>query len=265
MNYLKYLILFIFSLVTLGSYADIPRINRRHEKDHREIKTPLSPEYLNAIGSLGYVDEHEKLRSKRYKNIECGANLISTEKGVDSDVIITAEHCIFDTINTYTWTSYNNENEKIFRKGKLFYKNKKADIAFIELTQKVKYKDIKPLIIQDNIDIQSDNFLVGGYSMDYLGNYGKELTYDSPKYVKLGNKNGFGEVGSLTYQGDSGGAVIYNDEESDTQYIVGVMSYIQNNANAFKNEVNKFGNISGHFVDLINYKPFFNFIKEALF
>ena len=94
-------------------------------------------------------------------------------------------------------------------------------------------------------------FFYAGYSMDYLGNYGKELTYDNPKYVKLGNKNGFGEVGSLTYQGDSGGAVIYNDEESDTQYIVGVMSYIQNNANAFKNEVNKFGNISGHFVDLL--------------
>lgn len=265
MNYFKYIILSIFSFVTLGTYADIPRINRRHENDHREIKNELSPEYLNAIGSLGYMDEHEKYRSKKYKNIECGANLIATEKGIGSDVIITAEHCIFDTINTYTWTSFNNKNEKIFRTGKLFYKNKKADIAFIKLSRVVDYKDIKPLIIKDNINFENDNFLVGGYSMDFLGNYGKKLTYDSPEYVKLGSKNGFGEVGSITYQGDSGGAVIYNDEKSDTQYIVGVMSYINNNANAFKNEVNKFGNISGHFVDFINYKPFFSFIKEAIF
>lgn len=271
-QYIKYFCLFLFSFSTLGLYSEIPRINRRHDNDDREVKNNLTPNYLNAVGSLGYVNKHERLRSNKYQNIECGANLIALETNVDSNLIITAEHCIEDHIKKYTWSSFDSNNNKIFSEGNVIYKNKEADIAIIKLKKYIPHSKIKPLLLPNNnityIE-KNTNYSVAGYSIDSLGNYGKNLTYDeSPEFIKISNEKGFGEVGSITYQGDSGGAVVYS-EDGDNHYLVGIMSYIEKNKNAFTNEVGRFGNLSGHFVDLVNYEAIYgsllSFIKNKAF
>ena len=268
-QYIKYFCLFLFSFSTLGLYAEVPRINRRHEHDDREVKNDLTPDYLNAVGSLGLINKHERLRAKKYRNIECGANLIALDKNQDSNLVITAEHCIDPKFKEYSWTSFDNNNKKVFREGKLIYKNEETDIAIIKLKKQVSQEQIKPFVLSNNkIHNSEGNYVVAGFSVDSLGNYGKNLTYDeNPDYIKL-SENGFGEIGTITYQGDSGGAVVYNDPVDDTHYLVGVMSYIEKNKDIFINEVGKFGNVSGHFVDLVNYESIYNslllFIKNKV-
>lgn len=250
-KYIQYFLILILSSVTFNLFTETIRLNRRHEFDDREVKNDLTPKYLNAIGSLGYIDKNKRIKSR--KNIECGGNLIALEKNIDSNLIITAEHCISHSINTYSWTSYNNKNEKVFRKGKLVLTDKKNDIAIIKLTKSISFKEIEPLILAKDINIENENFTVAGYSVDSLGNYGKNLTYDiKPDYVKIFKNRGIGEVGSITYQGDSGGAIIYNSIKDNTHYLIGIMSFIEKNKNIFKNEVGILGNLSGYFVDLIN-------------
>jgi glutamine cyclotransferase len=84
------------------------------------------------------------------------------------------------------------------------------------LTKAVRYEEIKPLLINEDTfkmeNFKKDNYIVGGFSVDYLGDYGKKLTYeDHISYIKTEDKKG--EVGALTYQGDSGGAIIYKGKE----------------------------------------------------
>lgn len=262
-NKLKIFVVLFISTITLSLSADLFRTNRRnerHELDDREVKNENSPDYLNAIGSLGYVNDKYKVKSRKFQNIECGASLVSIEKNKDSNLIITASHCVLDNIKKYTWTTYDSKNEKVFRKGKLLFNDTDNDIALIKLTRRVSYKQISPLIISNDYkSLEEGHFAVAGFSVDSLGEYGKYLTYDeTPNFITLGNeKKKNGEIGSITYQGDSGGAIIYNDKENNTQYLVGIMSFIAKNKTLFENEIGKFGNISGYFVDLINYESIY--------
>lgn len=263
MKYLKFFLYAFFIFLQTNLNADISYIDKLHELDHRKVKNKSSPMFLDSVGSLGYINS--QISKLKNINIECSGILVSSQKNNNGNKILTSEHCLSDEhIETYTWLSQT-KNKRIFRKGKVIYRDKVNDLAIIKLKKSINYNDIKPLIFKPNIKIKRKNYLVAGYSIDFLGNYGKLLTYDKPDYVHWGIESGIGKIGSITYQGDSGGAVIFNDTETNTQYIVWLISFIRKTNTVFLNEKNKYGNISGYFTDLINYQPSIQSLKDYFY
>lgn len=270
MDILKYIAICITLLSSnIDSHASNAKSNAstiefQHDSDKRKIKSESSPLSLNAVGKL----THKRKRDKRNKvKLNCTASLIAPVTEMGSDIILTAKHCVSDDIITYKWIT-NNKDGKIERIAKVIYEDKENDWALLRLKEAVLYKDISPLLI-DNSTFDNKNFknedpndyIVAGFSVDWLGDYGKTLTYeDSPSYIDFSdNKNdGIGDVGAITHQGDSGGAIIY--ENDSVNYLVGIMSYIDSDKTLFKSANGTFGNLSGHFISLIKYESFYSVI-----
>ena len=222
-----------------------PVIRLRHREDTRKNLNKESPSLLNAVGKLSYKRSKRNMEAIAKKiSLNCTANLIAPIKGLGSDIILTAKHCLFKEIKRYTWVSQDKNNNKIKREGKVIYSDDNLDWAMIKLTKAVEYKDINPLIVNDEMfekenfkKLEKENYLVAGFSIDWLGDYGKKLTYeDKPNFIEIKeNKLHEGKIGAITYQGDSGGAIIYKNEKNEG-YLVGIMSYIRGDKNLFKNE-----------------------------
>jgi hypothetical protein len=253
---------------------EVRLVEFQHKLDTRKIKSKSSPELLNAVGKLGY--RRSKINSgskiKRNLKLDCTANLISQNDKKDSNIILTAKHCLFEGIRQYTWTSSTNSGEKITRRAKVVYQDKEEDWAILKLTKKIDYKDVNPLIVDKekfkNANFEKEQasaFTVAGFSVDWLGSYGKHLTYEeNPSFLCIGDgKNRMGEIGSITYQGDSGGAIIYEDD-NESKYLVGIMSHIKNNDSLFKSAKGSLGNISGYFISFVDYDMFFSVLRKYI-
>jgi hypothetical protein len=73
-----------------------------------------------------------------------------------------------------------------------------------------------------------------------------------------------GEIGAVTHQGDSGGAIMYKDED-DINYLVGVTSYIEKDDNTFIGSKGSIGSTTGHFVNFVNYDDFFSVFNKYFY
>jgi hypothetical protein len=154
----------------------------------------------------------------------------------------------------------------------LVHKEKSSDWAILKLTKSISYSEIKPLIT--NMEMgknklkksESESFTVAGFSVDWLGNYGKDLTYEeNPLFVFTEDGDGHsGQIGAVTYQGDSGGAVIYEDENKSI-YLIGIMSHIVKNKDLFKSSKGSFGNLTGHFISFVGYDKFFSILNKHFY
>jgi hypothetical protein len=270
-----------FLLMSQKSYAEYYNLKKetklvefQHEKDTRKVKSESSPKSLNAVGKLGFKKylSRNKFKNKGMK-LNCTANLIAPEGNIGSNLILTARHCLSDEITIYTWTSMDNNGNEVVRNAKLAHKEKSSDWAILKLSKSISHSKIKPLIAK-NINFKEDNFkksesesfTVAGFSMDWLGNYGKKLTYEeNPVFVCTADgERHSGQIGAVTYQGDSGGAVIYEDENKSS-YLVGIMSHIVKNKELFKSSKGSFGNITGHFVSFIGYETFFSILNKHFY
>jgi hypothetical protein len=135
---------------------------------------------------------------------------------------------------------------------------KKLDISILRLRKTVKNEDIKPIYYDKNFtDLyqlgKQNNYFVAGYSMDALGDYGNLLTFSKiNENIKFFKNKEYGKFQSITYEGNSGGALIY--DINNRQYIVGVVSFIKKDKYIFSNDKGFLGNINGYFTNLIKTK-----------
>jgi hypothetical protein len=279
LNYFNvfFVIFFIVNIFVPKVFAstvkdNAPVVRLRHREDTRKTLNKLSPKILNAVGKLSYKKFKKNQRIKNLK-LNCTANLISPISGEGSDIVLTAKHCLYDSVRTYSWRSQNDKNELIERTAKVIYEDKDMDWAILKLKSKINHKEIKPLIINKKAfnnkkfkNKEKEDYMVAGFSVDWLGNYGKKLTYeDKPNFIKINeSKAHISSIGAVTYQGDSGGAIIFKGEENEG-YLVGIMSYISGDKNLFKNEKGMFGNLKGNFLDFVNYDSFFSVIKSVFY
>lgn len=264
-KYIKFFLFFfaIFSNFSHGSTLSIKKnaeiIKTRHRLDKRKVKNSSYSSSLDAVGKLTHYGRKRGSKTK----IDCSASLIAPDFEMGSDIVITANHCLSEDVISYKWLSKTQQG-KIERVGKVIYQDKENDWALINLNNPIDHNEIKPLIINyENInELTTEKITVAGFSMDWLGDYGKKLTYeDNPKYIKLSKTNSnIGKVGALTHQGDSGGAIIYQEEEQG--YLVGVMSFISPDKNLFKSTKGTFGNLSGYFLDFFGNRGFHNIVQS---
>jgi hypothetical protein len=230
MDIIKYIAICIALLSSsIDSYASSAKRNAstiefQHDSDKRKTKSESSPLSLNAVGKL----THKRKRDRWNRvDLNCTASLIAPATEMGSDIILTAKHCVSDEIITYKWIT-NNKDGKIERVAKVIYEDKENDWSLLRLTDAVLYSDVNPLLIDDSTfdnknfkNEDPNDYIVAGFSVDWLGDYGKTLTYeDSPSYIDFSdNKNGgIGDVGAITHRFDSGSAIIY--ENYSVNYLV---------------------------------------------
>ena len=245
----------------------------RHVLDTRKVKLNHMPLHLNAVGKLDYNKRRAFDKAKvRFLKLNCTANLVAPSKDVQSDIILTSKHCLSKE-RFYIWTSINRSGEKIRRRAKVIYKDEHVDWAILRLSSSVSSEDITPFIVSSEAFIHNNQkqnnlslYMFAGFSIDWFGRYGKFLTYEeNPSFIQVINPiKHIAEIGAITHQGDSGGAIIYKNEVNEWN-IVGIMSRIKKDNNLFKSKKGTFGNITGHFVNLTGYSDFFLIFNDLFY
>ncbi len=236
--------------------------------DKRQVSSGSAKQF-NAIGRLGFNRQGKSKRSMQYIKINCTANLVSLKRSSKSNLVVTAEHCLSNKVDKYVWSSLKNNGGKIKRNAKIVHRDDEFDWAILKLNRSVPEADIEPILLNENninniqLNDKSTSIMVAGFSMDELGDYGQKLTYDlDPLLIGVDKEKEdthIGKVQSVIYQGDSGGPLIYRS--NGLNYLLGIISYIEKDANLLKTAKGKFGNTQGYFVNLVGYKNFFRIFR----
>lgn len=190
--------------------------------DLRQIRSANSPPWLAAVGRL--------VSFYRLNTLEqCSVSLISNQPGKDSDIAITAAHCIDhwpqqgDKIQPYSnlVTFLSLSGEEIEREIIEVVQQEKspADYAIVRLDSAIPYQLIAPLIrspydyrnllFQRLFQESAPHFAsLAGYSSDItLGNRGKRLTYHERCQLFSGPP-GQQSSNCISYRGASGGPIV---------------------------------------------------------
>jgi tetratricopeptide (TPR) repeat protein len=216
-------------------------------KDTRIIVNQNSPSWTHTIGRLIIPTKLTILKNRTYqmKNKKCSATLVNLKENQNSNVIITASHCI---------SSYNKKAGQLKfiikdSSGNMLYRvakieldsnfnikqmNTKTDFAILSLIKPISSQDIKPFIVQKEsfITLQKNNKnnfgSLGGFSSD-IAKYGANLTYDPKcklkKYTKM-----YAASTCKGFHGASGGPIVLttNTNNNSQYHFVGVVSHFKN-------------------------------------
>jgi tetratricopeptide (TPR) repeat protein len=249
---------FEFKNKNLNKKIDTLKKKLSHQKklsnDTRILVTKDSPSWTHTIGRLVIPTKLEFLSKSKYrkKNKKCSATLVNIDNKKDSNIIITASHCL-ETYNPKAGQIkfiIRDKNQKlVHRTARIRFNsnfnikkmNSTTDLAILSLNKKIPFKEIKPLLIKkysfDELQkIYKNNFgSLGGFSSD-IASYGSMLTYD-PKCKLSTYTRMYAASTCKGFKGASGGPIILttsNDDKNFDYHFVGVVSH-------FKNE--KFTNI----------------------
>ncbi|MEA3513725.1 MAG: trypsin-like serine protease [Campylobacterota bacterium] len=250
-------ILFYKKGLKLGNKKLSKKVNnieklQKHQKkltnDKRELVKDDSPLWTKSIGRLIIPTKLTILKNNKYKTkySKCSASLVNTSLKYDSQVVVTASHCLkkYDKkAGNLRFIIKNSKNEMleryavVLKDSKFNIKNikKVADYAILLLDKKIQNSDVKPIIVDKRNflklknDYKKSYASLGGFSSDIAG-YGAKLTYD-PK-CKLSYYNHYYGLSSCSaYKGASGGPVVLNVSNNGYRYnlyFVGVVSHFKN-------------------------------------
>jgi hypothetical protein len=249
---------FLFSSTSAFSNTLFPH-------DNRQILSEIQqPDVYRAVGKLSQVISFRA--GTRKAKVDCSATLIAPVEGIGSDTLVAAKHCLRDKQFRYRWVAQDSEGNTIKKTAKLVYEDPFFDWILLRFSAPVPFSAIRPMVAnRDVVQLMSsvknkaeDNTFVAGYSMDLLGNYGRKVTIDADPNAlcMVMDKERMSYVGSVTVQGDSGGAVAWRD--GSQSYLLGVMGYIKKDSSAHQNDRGFWQNTSGYFVNMVDYAQFYD-------
>ena len=216
--------------------------------DTRKLVTKSSPVWTHSVGRLISPTKLQFVNEKKYqtKRQNCSATLVNLETNKDSNIIITAAHCIqaFDkTIGDLKFIIKGSSGDMIHRIGNIEFQSnfdvkklkKTTDFAILSLDEPISYNEVKPLIIKKTsfINLQKNSVKnyasLVGFSSD-IQKYGAKLTYDPICQVKKYTQM-YGSSTCSGFNGASGGPIILSttDKKKKIQYhFIGVVSHFKN-------------------------------------
>ena len=232
----------------IKSIKKILEHKKKLDKDTRKIVTRNSPAWTHSIGQLIIPLKLHFINKKRYtvKNKKCSATLVNLKENEDSNIIITASHCIQKynkQAGPLKFVIQNNKKNMVYRIATIKYdshfdiNNMKSttDFAILKLQRPILNKEVKPIVIQNNSfrslqksSLQSFGSLAG-FSND-IAQYGKKLTYDPKCTIKEYNQM-YGKSSCSGFSGASGGAIMLtttNDNKKFQYHFIGVVSHFRN-------------------------------------
>jgi len=217
-------------------------------KDTRILVTKDSPAWTHSIGRLIIPTKLEFLSQTKYKTKtkKCSATLVNIDKNKNSNIIITASHCISahnPKAGPLKFIIKNKNNQMVYRMANVEFDSrfdikqmkKKTDFAILSLSREISVKEVVPLLIQKDsfISLQKkykNSFgSLGGFSSD-IAKYGANLTYDPKcklsKYTKT-----YSASTCSGFKGASGGPIVLttiDENKKSKHHFVGVVSHFKN-------------------------------------
>lgn len=227
MVYLKWFCMGLFYCFTMNGLAI--------EVDPRSAAGPDSPNWLKAVGKLDVPSQIQRNGDTENYIEHCTATLISDAKYSDSNIIITAWHCLEnyqDVSKDINFTIRSADNKTIMRTARRLSNGGDIDHdwAILKLSHPVGSKLAAAMAINKrfNSETQVPYALItmAGYSSDDgLGQGGKALTYHAG--CQTGKLIG-AQLSSncLVFKGASGGPVVLSvyGKEQFSHYLIGIIS-----------------------------------------
>lgn len=234
-------------------HTKIKTLNKHfeHQKklvnDTRILVTKKSPKWTHSIGRLIIPTKLEILKNKRYKihTKKCSATLVNLKENIESQVIITASHCLTDynyTAGQLNFIIKSKSNEMLYRVAKVRYDSHfskkdiktKSDYAILFLHKAISPKDVEPLLIKKESfttlqkKYQNNFGSLGGFSND-VAKYGEKITFD-PKCELQPYSKTFGFSNCKGFHGASGGPMVLTTiiDDKPSYHFVGVVSHFKN-------------------------------------
>ncbi len=216
--------------------------------DTRKIVTKSSPAWTHCVGRLIIPTQLKFTSAKSYskKRKNCSATLVNLTKEKDSQLIITAAHCLTQfnpQAGSLKFIIKGTSDEVFHRKASIEFQSnfniKKlkttTDFAILSLDKPISKKEVTPMILTKDpfYSLQKKsikNFAsLVGFSSD-IAQYGSKLTYDPICKLKRHTKM-YGASTCSGFKGASGGAIILsttNDNKTYKHHFVGVVSHFRN-------------------------------------